>query len=259
MKDESFIYFTYLFHHLFNITLRQNDSKSIGQLYVFASQIFRYPALVTKMRVLAITILLWTIGILEGASPEIFKQVKPKEGLTLNVLINGCLQSNKIPEKRELQKIVPHFLFLMSLTIFVPSGLMLVTHAWIFVISLRQYRRIRQVEDFVSKRRRTEMRAAKTVAVTVFSALACFAPLLAVTFITTFEPPTGRTLNPTKFNVKYILFPSLKLLYLLAITLTPLIYALKSRPFKEAFKRMFGHLHIQFKRENVLELNNSRK
>ena len=211
--------------------------------------------------------MLWIIGTLEGAFANIVQHIDSKKGLILLQLIYGCPQNNKIPEEERLQTIVPHFLFLMSLTVFVPCGLMLVTHAWIFIISLRQYRRIRVAEDAVSQRRLTEMRAAKTVAIAVFSALACFTPLLAVTFITAFHPPSGRMLNPSQFNVKFILFPCLKLLYLLAISLNPLICALKSRPFKEAFKRILHtfsmHFNISFTRKNFLganfELTNKRK
>lgn len=156
----------------------------------------------------------------------------------------GCLQHNIIPEESQLQAIVPHFIALMSLTVFVPSGVMLLTHAWIFTISIKQYWRIRAMEDAVSQRRLTEMRAAKTVAVIVFSALACFTPLTVVTFITAFKPPSGKKLNTSQFNIKYILLPSLKILYLLAITLNPLICALKSRRFKEAFKQIFQPLKM---------------
>ncbi|XP_078354810.1 trace amine-associated receptor 13c-like [Oculina patagonica] len=196
----------------------------------------RYPTLVTKKRTLVLITALWFVGVLEGVSPNVIGRKALLE------LMHGCLQYNKIPEESELQPIVPHFLVLMSLTVFLPSGIMLISHAWIFIISFKQYKRIRTLEDAVSQRRVTEMRAAKTVSITVFSALACFAPLLVVTFITTFEPPSGRTLNPSQFNVKYILFPSLKILYLLAISLNPLICALKSKPFKVAFKQMLQPL-----------------
>ena len=225
-----------------------------------SSLIFRYPTLVTKKRTLAIIIVLWIVGALEGALANIVQRIDPKKGIILLQLIYGCLQNNKIPEEKELQTIVPHFLFMMSLTVFVPCGIMLVTHAWIFIISFRQYRRIRVAEDAVSRRRLTEMRAAKTVAITVFSALACFTPLLAVTFITAFHPPSGRKLNPSQFNVKYIILPSLKILYLLAISLNPLICALKSRPFKEAFRQILNrilntfskHFNISFTEQNFL-------
>jgi len=88
------------------------------------------------------------------------------------------------------------------------------------------------------------MRAAKTAAIAVLSALACFAPLIVVTSMTILKPPSGSKLrlDSTHFNTKYILFPSLKILYLLAISLNPLICALKSKPFKAAFKEMLQAL-----------------
>ena len=178
------------------------------------------------------------MGILEGISPILIAQTKREDGMALLELMHGCLQHNMIPNKTELQPIIPHFLTLMSIVVFVPSGIMLISHAWIFMISFKQYRRIRTLEDAFSQTRLTEMRAAKTVAITVFSVLACFAPLVAVTFITTFEPPSGKSLNASQVIVKYMLFPSLKILYLLAISFNSLIHALKSKPFKAAFKRM---------------------
>ena len=214
----------------------------------------------TKKRTLATITVLWIAGALEGAFSNIFQRIQHKKGKILLQLIYGCLQHNIIPEESELKTIVPHFLSLMSLTVFVPSGVMLVTHAWIFIIAIRQYQRIRVMEDAVSLRRLTELRAAKTVAITVFSTLACYTPLLAVTFITAFEPPSGNKLNPSQFNVKFILLPSLKILYLLAISLNPLIFALKSRPFKEAFKRILlsfnVHLNISLTRGTLFAGNN---
>ena len=198
----------------------------------------------TKKRTLATIAVLWIAGALEGAFPHVFTHIRHREGKILLQLMYGCLQHNIIPEESQLQAIVPHFIALMSLTVFVPSGVMLLTHAWIFTISIKQYWRIRAMEDAVSQRRLTEMRAAKTVAVIVFSALACFTPLTIVTFITAFEPPSGKKLNTSQFNIKYILLPSLKILYLLAITLNPLICALKRRRFKEAFKQIFQPLKM---------------
>ena len=199
---------------------------------------YRYPTLVTTKRTLAAITVLWVVGILEGISPKLIARIKREERKVLLELMHGCLQYSRIPDKSELQPIIPHFLTLMSITVFVPSGIMLISHAWIFMISFKQYRRIRTLEDAFSQRRLTEMRAAKTVAIAVFSALACFAPLVAVTFITIFEPPSGKSLNASQVILKYMLFPSLKILYLLAISFNPLIHALKSKPFKAAFKRM---------------------
>lgn len=196
----------------------------------------------TTTRTLVSISALWFVGVLEGVSPVLIQHIQHKEGKTLLQLMHGCIQHNKIPKESQLQHVVSHFLVLMTLAVFLPSGIMLISHAWIFIISIRQYKRIRTLEDAVSQRRVTELRAAKTVAITVFSALACFAPLIVVTFITTFKPPSGITLDPSQFNVKFILFPSLKILYLLAITLNPLICALKSKPFKAAFKQMIQPL-----------------
>ena len=191
----------------------------------------------TKRTLIAITVL-WIVGILEGFSPIIISEIIGKKAYALQVLIEGCLQNNLIPNERDLQRIIPHFLTLITIIALLPSGIMLISHAWIFMISFRQYKQIRTLEDTFAQRRVTEMRAARTVAVIVFSTLACFAPLLAVTLITTFEPPSGRSLNASETIVKYRLFPSLKILYLLAISFNPLIYALKSEPFKVAFKRI---------------------
>ncbi|XP_068691449.1 adenosine receptor A2b-like [Montipora foliosa] len=207
----------------------------------------RYQALVTKNRTQALIIFLWIIGTLEGVFPNILQVlIDSRRGTTFLELLHGCIQNNLIPDKGKLAMVVPHFLFLMSLAVFVPSGIMLVTHAWIFKISTEQNRRIRAVQDAMGQKRLSEIRAAKTVAIIVFSALACFTPLLVVNFITTFEPPIGKRLDPSQFNVKYILFPSLKILTLLAICVNPLIYALKSRPFKEVFKRIFETEGISF-------------
>ena len=178
------------------------------------------------------------VSIVEGFLPEIIKEIKGKDARALLELIYGCLRNNLIPEESDLQPIIPHFLILITVDVLLPSGIMLISHAWIFIISFKQYRQIRTLEDAFSQRRVTEMRAAKTVAVIVFSALACFAPVLAVTLITTFEPPSSNLRNGSEAIVKYRLFPILKILYLLAISFNPLIYALKSEPFKVAFKRM---------------------
>ena len=178
------------------------------------------------------------VSIVEGFLPEIIKEIKGKDARALLELIYGCLRNNLIPEESDLQPIIPHFLILITVDVLLPSGIMLISHAWIFIISFKQYRQIRTLEDAFSQRRVTEMRAAKTVAVIVFSALACFAPVLTVTLITTFEPPSGNPQNGSEAIVKYRLFPILKILYLLAISFNPLIYALKSEPFKVAFKRM---------------------
>lgn len=187
--------------------------------------------MMTKRRTLVIITIVWIAGGIGGAIPGFFRLILPKQGRILLQLMYGCIQNNVIPTQRQLKSIIPHFLFLMSLTVLLPSGIMLFTHAWIFTISRSQFRRIRVLEDAVSKRRSSEMRAAKTVAVTVFSALACFTPLVVVNFITALDPPSGKKLTPTQINIKYILFPSLKILYLLAVTLNPFIFALKTRPF----------------------------
>lgn len=195
------------------------------------------------------------MGTLEGAFAKIIQSIDKKRGLILLELLYGCLQSNKIPEEDKVKDVVPHFLALMSLVVFVPSGIMLVTHALIFKISLKQYRSIRAVQDAVGQRRLTEIRAAKTVAIIVFSAMACFSPLLAVNFITIFEPPASkRRLDTSQFNVKYILFPSLKILTLWAMCFNPLIYALKSRPFREALKRISENAGISFSKRCNFEL-----
>ena len=197
----------------------------------------RYPVLVTTKRSLATITALWVVGILEGVTPNLIKEIIGKEGHALLELAYGCPRSSLIPREARIQPIMPHYLTLLAIVILVPSGIMLVSHAWIFMISFRQYRRIRTLEDAFSRRHVTELRAAKTVAVIVFSALACFVPVLAVTLITTFEPPSGNSLNTGERIVKFRLFPSLKILYLLAISLNPLIYALKSEPFRQAIKR----------------------
>ena len=194
--------------------------------------------LVTTKRTLITITVLWIIGIVEGFLPDIIREIIGKDARPLLQLISGCLRNNFIPNERDLQPIIPHFLTLMTVSVLLPSGIMLISHAWIFIISFKQYRQIRTLEDAFSQRRVTEMRAAKTVAVIVFSALACFAPVLAVTLITTFEPPSSNLRNGSEAIVKYRLFPILKILYLLAISFNPLIYALKSEPFKVAFKRM---------------------
>ena len=197
----------------------------------------RYPVLVTTKRSLATITALWVVGILEGVTPNLIKEIIGKEGHALLELAYGCPRSSLIPREARIQPIMPHYLTLLAIVILVPSGIMLVSHAWIFMISFRQYRRIRTLEDAFSRRHVTELRAAKTVAVIVFSALACFVPVLAVTLITTFEPPSGNSLNAGERIVKFRLFPSLKILYLLAISFNPLIYALKSEPFRQAIKR----------------------
>ena len=215
---------------------------------------FRYEALVTKNRTQALIIFLWIIGTLEAVFPNILQVlIDSRRGTALLELFRGCIQNNRIPGKKAVAMVVPHFLFLMSLAVFVPSGIMLVTHAWIFKISTEQNRRIRAVQDAMGLKRLSEIRAAKTVAIIVFSALACFTPLLVVKFIITFEPPLGKRLDPSIFNVKYILFPSLKILTMLAICVNPLIYALKSRPFKEAFKRIFQNVGISVSKGNDFE------
>lgn len=184
----------------------------------------------------------WFVGVLEGVTPDLIQKSQPNEGKGLLLLMHGCIQNNKIPEGKHSPQIVPNFIVFITLTVFLPSGIMLISHAWIYMISIGHYKRIRTLEEAVLQRRVTEMRAAKTAAVTVLSALTCFAPLIVVTFMSIFEPPAGRRLDHTQFNIKYILFPSLKILYLLAISLNPLIYALKSTPFKAAFKELLQAL-----------------
>ena len=194
------------------------------------------------------------MGTLEGSFAKIIRSIDKKRGSILLELLYGCLQSNKIPKEEEVKDVVPHFLALMSLVVFVPSGIMLVTHALIFKISLKQYRCIRAVQDAVGQKRLNEIRAAKTVAIMVFSALACFSPLLAVNFITIFEPPTSiGGLDTSQFNVKYILFPSLKILTLWAMCFNPLLYALKSRPFRKALKRISENAGISFSKRRNFE------
>ena len=201
--------------------------------------------MITTKRTLISICALWLVGVLEGVTPDLIQKIQPNEGEGLLILMHGCIQNNKIPKSKRSQQVVPHFLVFTTLTVFLPSGIMLISHAWIYIISIGHYKRIRTLEEAVLQRRVTEMRAAKTAAVTVLSALTCFAPLIVVTFMTTFKPPGrpgGRRLDPTQFNIKYILFPSLKILYLLAISLNPLICALKSTPFKAAFKEMLQAL-----------------
>ena len=232
---------------------RNNRTQQL-QLITMMLYYFRYQALVTKNRTQALIIFLWIIGTLEAVFPNILQLlIDSRRVTTLLELLHGCIQNNLIPDEGKLAMVVPHFLLLMSLAVFVPSGIMLVTHAWIFKISTEQNRRIRAVQDAMGQKRLSEIRAAKTVAIIVFSALACFTPLLVVDFITTFEPPIGKRLDPSQFNVKYILFPSLKILTLLAICVNPLIYALKSRPFKEVFKRIFENVGISFSQGNDFE------
>ena len=207
--------------------------------------ICRYSTIMTKRRTLVIITIVWIAGGIGGAIPGFFRLIHRKQGKILLQLMYGCIQNNLIPSKRELTSIIPHFLFLMSLTVLLPSSIMLFTNAWIFVISRSQFQRIRVLEDAVSKRRSSEMRAAKTVAVTMFSALACFTPLVVINFITALDPPSGKELTPTQINIKYILFPSLKILYLLAVTLNPFVCALKTRPFKETFKKYLKPLQVR--------------
>ena len=139
----------------------------------------RYPVLVTTKRSLATITALWVVGILEGVTPNLIEEIIGKEGHALLELAYGCPRSSLIPREARIQPIMPYYLTLLAIVILVPSGVMLVSHAWIFMISFRQYRRIRTLEDAFSQRRVTELRAAKTVAVIVFSALACFVPVLA--------------------------------------------------------------------------------
>ena len=202
----------------------------------------RYPTMITTTRTLISIGALWFVGILEGVTPDLIQRIQHNQGKALLMMMHGCIQNNKILLEKHSQEVVPHFLVFMTLTVFLPSGIMLISHAWIFIISFRHYKRIRTLEEAVLQRRVTEMRAAKTAAITVFSALACFAPLIVVTSMMILEPPSDRRLDSTQFNIKYILFPSLKILYLLAISLNPLICALKSKPFKAAFKEMLQAL-----------------
>lgn len=198
--------------------------------------------MITTTRTLISIGALWFVGILEGVTPDLIQRIQHNQGKALLMMMHGCIQNNKILLEKHSQEVVPHFLVFMTLTVFLPSGIMLISHAWIFIISFRHYKRIRTLEEAVLQRRVTEMRAAKTAAITVFSALACFAPLIVVTSMMILEPPSDRRLDSTQFNIKYILFPSLKILYLLAISLNPLICALKSKPFKAAFKEMLQAL-----------------
>lgn len=208
----------------------------------------------TNKNIAGLIVLLWIMGTLEGSFAKIIRSIDKKRGSILLELLYGCLQSNKIPKEDEVKDVVPHFLALMSLVVFVPSGIMLVTHALIFKIALKQYRCIRAVQDAVGQKRLNEIRAAKTVAIMVFSALACFSPLLAVNFITIFEPPSKRGLDTSQFNVKYILFPSLKILTLWAMCFNPLLYALKSRPFRTALKRISENAGISFPKRRNFQL-----
>jgi len=185
------------------------------------------------------------VGVLEGVTPDLIQKIQHNEGKALLMLMHGCIQHNHIPKAKHSQKVVPHFLVFMTITVFLPTGIMLIAHAWIFIISFGHYKRIRALEEAVQQRRLTEMRAAKTAAIAVLSALACFAPLIVVASMTILKPPSGMHgmdgMDSTQFNTKYILFPSLKILYLLAISLNPLICALKSTPFKAALKEMAVH------------------
>ena len=204
----------------------------------------RYPTMITTRRTLISICALWFVGVLEGVTPDFIQKIQPYEGKGLTMLMHGCIQSNQIPKGKQSQQVMPYFLAFMTLTVFLPSGIMLISHAWIYIISIGHYKRIRTLEEAVLQRRVTEMRAAKTAALTVISALTCFAPLIVVTFMTIFMPEKGGRLHvdPARFNIKYILLPSFKILYLLGISLNPLICALKSTPFKAAFKEMLQPL-----------------
>ena len=200
--------------------------------------------MITTTRTLISISALWFVGVLEGVTPYFIRKIQPYEGKGLMMLMHGCIQNNKIPKGKHSQQVMPYFLVFMTLTVFLPSGIMLISHAWIYIISIGHYKRIRTLEEAVLQRRVTEMRAAKTAALTAISALTCFAPLIVVTFVTIFTPPRGGRLHvdPSQFNIKYILYPSLKILYLLGISLNPLICALKSPPFKVAFKEILQPL-----------------
>ena len=196
--------------------------------------------MITTRRTLISIGALWFVGVLEGVTPDLIQKIQRNEGKALLMLMHGCIQNSLIPKQKHSQKVVPHFLVFMTLTVFLPSVIMLISHAWIYIISFTHYKRIRALEEAVLQRRVTEMRAARTAAITVCSALACFAPLIVVTSMTILKPPSGNKLelSLTQFNTKHILFPSLKILYLLAISLNPLICALKSTPVKAAFKEL---------------------
>lgn len=199
--------------------------------------------MITTKRTLISICALWFVGVLQGVTPDLIQKIQPNEGKGLLLVMHGCIQHNKIPKGKHSQQIVPYFLVFMTLTVFLPSAIMLISHAWIYIISFGHYKRIRTLEEAVLQRRVTEMRAAKTAAVTVLSALTCFTPLIVVTFVAIFMPPdAGRIVDPSQFHIKYVLLPSLKILYLLAISLNPLICALKSTPFKAAFKEMLQAL-----------------
>ena len=199
--------------------------------------------MITTKRTLISISALWFVGVLGGVTPDLTQKIQ-HDGKALLMLMHGCIQNNHIPKAKHSQKVVPHFFVFMTMTVFLPTVIMLISHAWIFIISFGHYKRIRALEEAVLQRRLTEMRAAKTAAIAVLSALACFAPLIVVTSMTILKPPSGSKLrlDSTHFNTKFILFPSLKILYLLAISLNPLICALKSKPFKAAFKEMLQAL-----------------
>ena len=202
----------------------------------------RYPTMITTRRTLISICALWFVGVLEGVTPDFIQKIQPYEGKGLTMLMHGCIQSNQIPKGKQSQQVMPYFLAFMTLTVFLPSGIMLISHAWIYIISIGHYKRIRTLEEAVLQRRVTEMRAAKTAALTVISALTCFAPLIVVTFMTIFMPEKGGRLHvdPARFNIKYILLPSFKILYLLGISLNPLICALKARLLRRHSRRCYN-------------------
>ena len=109
--------------------------ERFSSLIVLAPSVNIYPVLVTTKRTLITITVLWIVSIVEGFLRNIIREIVGKDARALLELIDECLRSNLIPNERDLQPIIPLFLILMTVTVLLPSGIILISHAWIFMTS----------------------------------------------------------------------------------------------------------------------------
>ena len=203
-----------------------------------------YHIIVTDRRALIVSIAMWLWA---AAVMIVFLQVLKAsidDFEQLRQAMNPCSKTPEGPPNRDMPPLTKGYLIFLLITLLViPLVIILWSYSYIFIVSLKHGRQIREQADISGLPRiKHEMKANRTLAVVIAVCLLSIIPLLVVTCLRDrFFGKLSECGHPGRRPYKFIVYDVATRLNAIC---NPLIYGWKNKEFRRAFVKVrFERLH----------------
>ena len=196
----------------------------------------RYHIIVTHRRALIVSIAMWLLAAaVLFVVPQVLK-ASIDDFEQFRQAMNPYSKTPEVPPNRDLPPLTKGYLIFLLITLLViPLVIILWSYSYIFIVSLKHGRQIREQADISGLPRiKHEMKANRTLAVVIAVCLLSIIPLLVVTCLRFFGK-LSECGHPERRPYKFIVYDVATGLNAIC---NPLIYGWKNKEFRRAFVKV---------------------